>query len=913
MRLIGRDAELQLVGQRLLDRRLVTLAGPGGIGKTALAREALRRVETSFPLGSRSVDLTRVDAPGAVRETLAGQLGFASWSALLDSPTDQPVLVLFDNCEHVVDEVAASLEELFEACDAPTVLATSRVALELPGETVMVLGPLAVPRPGSVDAPAVELFMERARDAGATLDPSDDVAALCRSLDGVPLALELAATRMRSMTPGEVLARLGDTLDLRDRAGRRRASRHQSLRTAIEWSHRLLDDPERDLFDRLGVFAGPFTADMAHAITEADGDAATTLERLDALVGASMLAADTTSDSTLYRQLVALRAFAREQLDSRGELRLVQERFADHAVAVATGISRQGGSNWDRAAFGRLLALYDNLAAALRWCLANDPEPHRSIRIVATLWGVVHQSHTKEVRSLGEQVLSRWPDAEDAPGWADAVATVATCRHLLGEPEAALELVERGLAGTHGSSFAPVTLRRAAAHATRSTGDLGVALTWFEEAADEARARGLAALAVECDASRAHLLSDLGRDREAAALLAAAREAAGSTSPVAAVWVDTVEGSTLLRSDLDRATQVLTAALATSESLGYLAGITTNLRCLAIARALSDDAEGAARRVIDLLDAMLEQGSTFALRMALEVAAATLAATGSPAVAADLAATALTLPAVSSTDQTVADLLWVDPAGGRVLSARDALRITRSSLQALVDTGHHSRPTSGAPTRGAPTSGAPKSGAPTHGAAHPGALALDSAPEAPRSAAPGSSLRQVGEHWEATFAGRVVTLRDGKGVHDLRRLLAVAGQEVHCLDLVGGGLVQGSTGAVIDAAARRAYEDRVRDLQADLEDAESSNDLARAESARVELDAVIDQLTEAVGLGGRQRHGTGPAERARSTVTQRLRSTIRRIEGVHPELGRHLDASIRTGTFCSYRPEQPLTWDLGPP
>ena len=135
---------------------------------------------------------------------------------------------------------------------------------------------------------------------------------------------------------------------------------------------------------------------------------------------------------------------------------------------------------------------------------------------------------------------------------------------------------------------------------------------------------------------------------------------------------------------------------------------------------------------------------------------------------------------------------------------------------------------------------------------------------------------------------------------------------MHCLELAGAAVEEGSTGAVLDAEARRAYEQRIRDLQEDVDAAEADNDLARAERAQVELDAVVEHLAAALGLGGRSRRGTGTAERARSAVTQRVRTTIRRLGDEHPELGRHLEASIRTGTYCSYRPERPVTWETAP-
>jgi hypothetical protein len=145
---------------------------------------------------------------------------------------------------------------------------------------------------------------------------------------------------------------------------------------------------------------------------------------------------------------------------------------------------------------------------------------------------------------------------------------------------------------------------------------------------------------------------------------------------------------------------------------------------------------------------------------------------------------------------------------------------------------------------------------------------------------------------------------------DIARLLATPDREVHCLELIGAGVEQGDTGEVVDAAARRAYEQRVRDLQQEVDDAAAHHDSARAERARAELDALVDHLVAALGLGGRSRRAGGAAERARSTVTQRIRASVRRIDAVHPRLSRHLRSSLRTGAYCCYAPESPTRWHL---
>jgi hypothetical protein len=187
--------------------------------------------------------------------------------------------------------------------------------------------------------------------------------------------------------------------------------------------------------------------------------------------------------------------------------------------------------------------------------------------------------------------------------------------------------------------------------------------------------------------------------------------------------------------------------------------------------------------------------------------------------------------------------------------------------------------------------------------------------EAAAGAAAGAAnlFRPEGELWTLAFGGDTVHMPDLKGLHDLARLLASPGQELHCLDLAGapdGVPAQGHAGEVLDDEARAAYKQRITELREELELAQAANDGVRAERAREELDAVGDALSSAYGLGGRARRSGDQAERARSAVTWRIRSAISRVDAIHPALGRHLRNSVRTGTFCAYMPEQPVSWQL---
>lgn len=896
MELIGREAELDALVERLSGRRLVTVTGPGGVGKTALARAALDRLSEEYELGGHVVDLTRIDSPGAVGAAIAGQLGFASFQAMLDSPTEAPALLLVDNCEHVISAAAEAVDQLLDACQSPTVIATSRSPLDLPWESLIVLGPLPVPpaetaEPSSPSNPSVRLFLERALDAGVELGPEHaaDVAALCRQLDGMPLALELAAARTRTMAPAEILARLGRGVEVLARPRYRGARRHRSIHDTIDWSYQLLPGEAAALLDRIALCSGPFDESCALALgADLDLEPVAATDALGLLVASSLVVAEPQPGAVRFRLLETVRAFAIERLRSQGLEDAARERLVDHVVADAVGFLAAGGYRWDRATVAGLLDRYHDIVAALRWCLATDPADEsaaaaeeRSMLLAAVLWGVVHQGHTDEIAELCEQVLARWP-ASTHPHFVDAVATAATARCLVGDPAGATALAEATLPAADAYPTAPVTLRRALAYAARAVDDRARALAWYDEAGRLARDRGLLALALEADVSRAQLLAEQGDVEAALAIATAARAEAGTVgSPINEVWARTVEAHLHLRQDLVRGLVEVTAALDAARVAQHPAGVSVNLRSLAWGRVRLGDLPGAAEALRELFEDLIARSGVADLRGALFTTAELLHAAGDPGWEA-LAATARSLPAVGLMGGAVDSLVAMPSPEVAALSRRDAFAAARAGIQGVLD------------------------GGPVTGSSPP--------PAAPRPIppAPAPDVARIvdrGGLWELTFAGRTVHAKPSKGLADLARLLAAPDRDVHCLELAGAAVEQGSTGEVLDAEARRAYEQRIRDLQEELDDADAANDLGRSERAQVELDAVVEHLAGALGLGGRSRRGAGTAERARSAVTQRIRTTIKKLAVDHPELGRHLEASVRTGTYCSYRPERPVRWE----
>ena len=887
MTVIGRERESGLLLARLETSRLVTVIGPGGVGKTALARHVAAAAASRFEVGVRTVDLTRVESAGAVGGAMAGQLGFVSFEALLDSPTEQSALVVVDNCEHLLDAAAAAIGELLEACQAPTVLATSRSPLEMPGESVVVLGPLAVPADDLdvASAPAVQLFLERARDAGADLTDVSQVAVaeLCRRLDGLPLALEIAAARARTMSVAEIAARVGDDIGLLHRPRYRGARRHRSVVEMIRWSYDLLDAGEAELLDRLAVFAGPFPADVARQVVAFDDDERDRFdERFDTLLHASLITADTSTVHTRYRLLDTVRRFALDQLARRDELHATYDRFADHVVQWARTTLAGSTTSWRPELVADLLASYDNIADALRWCNRHDTDGTRALLLCSVLWGVIHQRHTDDIACLARETLERWP-ADGSALAANATATLATAEYLTGQPERAIALATDALDSLASPTTASVTLRRVIGQSARALGDVAGSIAVFTEGAAVARRLGMMAMAIELDVAGGLVEADVGRAEEALhSIVEAGAEAASIGSVISEVWARSAEGYVRLRIDVDDAVPVIEDALSRARAIGYPIGVAVSLRSLAFAHIARDDWKAAASALAELCGEIASSGALADLGLLLDASAVLCHRTGNP-IWEPLAATARSVPVVSLAASVGYPLFALPETQVAALSRRDAMLATRAALSQLAVTFAHAPSPDGF--------GAP---------AGPAAAPIGTA-----------SLTERGDVWEFQYAGRTVTVKASKGVADLAKLLAAGGREIHCLDLIGGAVQASSTGDVIDAEARRRYEQRIRDLQADIDEAQADNDFGRADRAQVELDTLIDHLAAALGQGGRTRRATGTAEKARSAVTQRLRSTIRRLERLDPELGRHFRASITTGNYCSYRPERTITWHVG--
>ncbi len=377
--LVGREAELEALAGLLESSPLVTLVGPAGIGKTTLALAAARRLAPGFADGVWLAELAPLSDPALVVPTVAMSLGGPASGAdpqqLARHLRRRKLLLVLDNCEHLVGAAAALAESLLAACPDLRIVATSQEPLGIPGEQALRVQPLPLPPPGAEagdarGSAAVTLFLERVRAARAGQALGDDqlpaIAELCRRLDGIPLAIELAAARAALLGVDAVAARLDDRLRMLSGGRRTAPVRHQTLRGALDWSHDLLSGPEQRVFRCLGIFAGGFTLEAAESVAAdadiTDWDVAT---HLAALVSKSLVAAE---PGSRYRLLETQRAYALERLEQAGEGDRLHHRHAEWYCAFFT---RAQGS-LEEMPFALWHALHmpelDNLRAALDWC-----------------------------------------------------------------------------------------------------------------------------------------------------------------------------------------------------------------------------------------------------------------------------------------------------------------------------------------------------------------------------------------------------------------------------------------------------------------------------------------------------------------------------------------------------------------
>jgi predicted ATPase len=436
---VGRERDVADVRERLRSAHIVTLVGTGGVGKTRLALHVASESLLDFDDGAWLCELGNLTDPASIPEAMAIALGLTQAQgkpvedSVVDHLRDKRLLLIVDNCEHLVGAVAELLEEIARACPEVRVLATSREALAVEGEVTWPVRSLDAPPADAAIGPdalakyeAVQLFVDRARAVrpGFDVDASNAaaVAEVCRRLDGIPLAIELAAARVRSMSPAEIRDRLDERFRLLTGGRRTALERHQTLRAAVTWSYELLTDEEQRLFRRLSVFAGSFDLEAAEAVPAA-GDLASAdiLDLLSNLVAKSLVTVDdATAGVTRYRVLETLRQYGRERLDEAGEVVEVAARHAAYYAGLVARIGR-GLRGPDEAVWmDRVEAELDNLRAASRWAVdVGDARLAIGLCAPILIWSFFGMPVGIEIGSWARAAVDM-PGASDVPNFGDA-------------------------------------------------------------------------------------------------------------------------------------------------------------------------------------------------------------------------------------------------------------------------------------------------------------------------------------------------------------------------------------------------------------------------------------------------------------------------------------------------------------
>jgi predicted ATPase/class 3 adenylate cyclase len=931
---IGREKEIAKILAALDEARTVTFTGVGGVGKTRLALQVAARLLPRFREGAWLVELAPIKDSSGVPGALATVLGVNARSgmtleqSLVDFLRTKQLLVVLDNCEHLLEPVAEIVELLERDCAGLVVLATSREGLAVEGERVVPVPSLPSPPPeagpdSAGEADSVRLFVERARgvdpDFSLTADNTHAVIQVCRRLDGVPLAIELAAARVVAMSPAELaqgLERRFETLA----GGRRRAvQRHQTLRAAIDWSYDLLSDDERRLLARLAVFVGGCTRQAVEAVCAGDP----LIRRkvfglLTGLVGKSLVVAQREAPETRYRLLETIREYGEERLGDDLEAEPLRVAHAEYFCQLALdAFDRLYGRHQVEA--GRQLDTErENLLAAVNYAI-DAGNVDLALRLVVNV-AYPFQGEQVGLRMIFPvDAVLLLPGASDHPLYAEGLAVAANDAAIRGD------LARSGAAGEE----AIVAARRFSTEPNHRV-DLVVST-----------ARGTRAMAMGAwDEAARHLeraveyarLADRASDEYGLAGAAVAYTMAGNPDAAAA----------LAREGLDAARRT-----------GAPAYMAANL--VALAGALADQDPQQARA---LLAESQELHSTLDFQ-------SPYGATQSTLIAARLADWSLVLELGRD---AIHHLHWAGDrpflAGILNVVAHGLTASDPESAAVLQGAGRRLTPANAVDRRsdrevsaaGGPPVGAPSSTASfitelrrqstaalkdSLGEARLGhlraegesmdddqivAFALDAIDRAardqdsdvepllaedhePQSSVAHHDFFRDGDVWLLAYEGRWCRLKDSKGLQYLAVLLAQPCREVHVFDLLGSGVGGGGSGEILDATAKASYRRRLTELAAEEGEATEWSDPDRAGRARLEAEALTAELAAAYGLGGRSRSGDDSTERARKSVANRIRDALARIDSANPDLGLHLRNSVRTGTFCSYKPERPTAWN----
>jgi predicted ATPase/class 3 adenylate cyclase len=510
---VGRDGDVAEIAKLLRDRRLVTLTGVGGVGKTRLALQVAAEVLPRFPDGAWLCELAPVRDPNGVVDAVANAFqvtarpGMSVEDSLIAYLRSQELLIVLDNCEHVLRAVAALVTAIEGACPRVRVLATSREGLSVRGEQMLAVRSLEVPdATTSLEAlsayEAVQLFVDRARGVKANfvldVTTADGVAQVCQRLDGVPLAIELAAARVGAMNPAELARRLDRRFRLLTGGDRMAIERHQTLRAAIDWSYDLLTEPEQRLLDRMSVFVGGCTLEAVEAVGAGDPvDPDDVFDLVANLVARSLVVADDTGPETRYRLLETIRQYAEERLVERGETDALRGQHCDFYTEFAADVDERIYGPQQVELGARLARERDNLLAAMRFAIAIH-DADRAIHLLCALPSPAAQVNDLVVFDA-EDVLAM-PGIRNHPLAAWALAIGANSAGNRGDSPRARELGAEALAVEPDrwpastptpATVVPVIVSYARAYASANAGNVEAAVGHYLDAAGSVRAGNL--------------------------------------------------------------------------------------------------------------------------------------------------------------------------------------------------------------------------------------------------------------------------------------------------------------------------------------------------------------------------------------------------------------------------------------
>jgi len=594
--IVGRTRESRRLRSLLRSTRLLTLVGPGGVGKTRLARELVRHQDDSCV---RIVRLDTVPVGGSPTSVVAAALGSATPDGLADAIGTDKLFVLLDNCEHVIEPCARLVDTLLRRCPGLRFLTASREALRVPGEVIFRMGPLGVPESGADNRKAlrsesVRLFVERARFTPRA-DEVGTVVEICRESDGLPLAIELAARQVGSRPLAHILNEMTDRPTVVTDPSP--ADRHRNLAATIEWSYRLLTSAEQVVFRRLSVLPGGFDLESAGAVCVGGGVEPDAVVRLVCGLEAKsqVVRAPGDTDTARFRQLRCVRAYAQEQLIAAGELEATQKRAVDWLGRRAEALSDTlffGGS-----ALSRLWPERDNLAAAIGYAAAKDCDQHLLLAVaLARLWW--QRQHATTARRVLTAVLSPVRHSRyrgEALAWSALAASAqADCAEALAMAQQAV-LIER-------RRHRPIGLARALdalGFVRTCRGELAAAATAYRECLDAIRATDQPLEVATCQHCLAWTLLMAGQPTEAENLLAEAVPVYEVLAPAHAriAVSNTVGALRLYQGDFDAARDAFVSVLHATGPNDHIASYALDGLAMVAAE------QGDPRRALSLLTA----------------------------------------------------------------------------------------------------------------------------------------------------------------------------------------------------------------------------------------------------------------------------------------------------------------------